>query len=292
MLICTKNTPFSFLDWQFRHLTGVYAGCECVMALTAEGEVLQKVTEESIAARTEYWTGIRDISVSPTVPGLAMGLAADGTCLLSKRALRRLCEGRLWDFTRVNDAVKQWTHLTQVLVTDAFFALDRDGRVHCVHPDPLCGEYRETELWEKVVRLAAGDQNSVFGITEDGRVLCAGSNCLRGPNGDVRKRLAALSGVTDLKTAGSECERILLSRRDGTVTDLVSGPVLTGACTEAPVFAGNFALTALQRADGTLSFLPYFFPQEALLRRLEQRPVSAFAVGSAAGESFVLALKR
>jgi len=290
-IICTKNAPFSFFDWQLKNISRVFAGCECVMALTADGEVLQKVTDDALAARTEYWTRIRDISVSSCIPGLALGLVADGTCMIAKRPLRRLCDGRMWDFTRVNDAVRSWNHIVQVLVTDALFSLDREGQVHCVSPDPLCRGYDEVARWRDVVRLAAGNQDSVFGITKDGRVLCAGANCLRGPHGDLRAALSSLSGVTDLSAAGSECERILLSRKDGIVTDLSGTALLSGVRREAPVFGGNFALTAVYMEDGTLSLLPYWFPDQRQLHRLENVPVSSFAAGLAEGSPFAAAVR-
>ena len=70
--------------------------------------------------------------------------------------------------------------------------------------------------WRDIVHIVTGAQNSVFGITKDGKVLCAGSNC-RGRFSYLEQQLEPYHDIIDLYAAGSECEVVYLLSKDGTV---------------------------------------------------------------------------
>ena len=83
--------PFKFNVWYFKNIKEIFCGNSCVMAISDDGEILQKVTGTALAARTEYWNNIKSIAISQHFPALAVGLLKDGTCIVSKRALRNCC---------------------------------------------------------------------------------------------------------------------------------------------------------------------------------------------------------
>lgn len=216
-LVYTSGSGYMMSDWVHKPIEKVYAGRDCVMAKTVTGEIIQKVTLPEIAARTEYWTRIKDIAISKFYSGAAIGLVSDGTCMISKRPLRY---ARL-DIDRINGEVKSWKNIKQVAASDAFFALDNMGHVHytgfSVYEQ---NDYCEVTQWQNIVKLVPGNQNSIFGITSDGKVLAAGANCIEGPNGDVNKKLNKLNDVIDLFPTGSECETIILCHSDGSISSI------------------------------------------------------------------------
>ena len=204
-LLYTDNVGFDMSDWEKMQICKVYAGTDCIMAITDTGEVLQKTTSPSVAARTQYWTRITDIALSKWAPGVAIGLVSDGTCMISKRAVREHdYEGR-FDF--INNQVKAWTDIVQVAVSDAFFGVDRAGNVHYVSLSRSgTDDYREVIQWKNVKKIVTGNQNSVFAITRDGNVLAEGASCRRGPHGDISDKLSVINGVVDIYPTGSGCE--------------------------------------------------------------------------------------
>ena len=212
--IHTQDCPFDLSDWPARKISWLFAGNSCVMALTNDGEVLQKTLDPDLAIQPEFWTRITDIAISQYWPALAVGLVSDGTCMVAKRALRNCCEIRGISFEAVNAQVKALTDIVEIRVSDAIFALDKTGRVHHI---PLDREdrYQEVDGWENIRHIAVGSQEAVFGIDDAGRVHCAGFNTIMGPCGDLRPRLAALEGVEDISAMGSEGEMILLVKEDG-----------------------------------------------------------------------------
>ena len=106
-LIYTKNAPLSFFDWRMKNIVSIYAGHSCVMAITKNGEVLQRVLNKELAARTEYWKNIRSISVSQSYPALAVGLVKDGTCIIGKKVARYYCKNFGGNFEQVNSSIKE-----------------------------------------------------------------------------------------------------------------------------------------------------------------------------------------
>lgn len=214
-LVYTSGSGYNMSDWMYKPIEKVYAGRDCVMAKTVTGEIIQKVTLPEIAARTEYWTRIKDIAISKFYSGAAIGLVSDGTCMISKRPLRY---ARL-DIDRINSEVKSWKNITQVAASDAFFALDNMGHVHYTGFSAYAqNDYREVTQWQNIVKLVPGTQSSIFGITSDGKVLAAGGGCLEGPHGNVNKKLNKLNDVIDLFPTGSECETIIFCHSDGSIS--------------------------------------------------------------------------
>lgn len=257
-LVYTSNVPFDLRAWEGENLVKVVAGMGCVMALTAGGKARQRVTSPSCAIREDYWYDLKDIALSKVVPGAAIGLMNDGTCMISKRAMRKFLEGvpqERQKFDRINNAVRGWKNIRQVACSDAFFALDAAGRVQHVCFAGSDQEYRDVLTWENVVRIVpCSTRNGLFGITAEGKVLCAGSNLTRGPMGDLRSRLAALSGVTDIATSGSEGEQVMYTTADGRIFSLRGGQQEDFFCADtAPVLEGHWLAILNRKADGTVA---------------------------------------
>lgn len=277
-VIYTDNIGFDMSDWKNENIRKVYAGANCIMALTADGRVLQKVTDREFAARTEYWKNITDIAISGCCKGLAIGLVSDGTCMVSKRPLDCFCE-KSYDKTRINDVVKSWSNIVEVAASDALFALDKYGKVHYVCIRRGYDDYAKTRNWENVVHIATGSQNSVFGVTADGRVLAAGGNCVGGALGFLKiSHLANLKDAVDVCAAGSECESIYIAHKDGTVDDLRNKKVVQGCKNSVGVLKGQFNGALIQKADGRLEVAPYFGCGD--YSGFESYKVSSFAVGN------------
>lgn len=271
-IVYTKSTPFSMKDWNKESPVKIAAGADCVMAVTADGRALQKITSPENAARTEYWINIRDLALSKSVPGMAVGLVNDGTCMISKRPVRRLCgdddEGKR-RFDRINNEVRSWKNIVQVAVSDTFFALDSGGRVHFA--PVFCGDdYKDALSWEGIVRIVPGNQNSLFGITAEGKIVSAGYNLTQGPHGDVRDALAGLTDVTDICALGSECEEIIYAAGDGTVRSL-SGRVIAEGCAGCAPLMDSI-------------------PAAAIAETAKWKNTAAISIGCADGKAFAVGL--
>lgn len=298
-LYYTKNLEFKMRDWKREPIVKVYAGTNCIMAVTSDGRTLQKTTDAKLAPRTQYWTRVRQIAVSKWAGGHAIGLISDGTCMIAKRFVRYATENELFDdmlpFDTINNEVRSWINIKQVAVSDTFFGLDRNGKVHI---SPLSRsereEYVEIRSWTDIARIVTGMQDSVFGIRKDGSVLCAGENLTGGSDGGIRRRLAGLKNVTDVCTTGAESGQIFIAYNDGTVTDLSGKIIFDKALPVMPedgvsVFQSHFRgeviildnrkrLVRLQQGDQTEVF-----------KRCPA--ISSFAVGDVGyGDPFVLAV--
>lgn len=295
-LLYTKNIGYRMADWKSEPIDRVYAGTNCIMAVTEDGRTLQKTVRPELAVRTAYWTRISQISVSAAMSCMAIGLVSDGTCLIAKRALRNLC--RVWDrsdpFDVVNEQVKSWRNIVQVAASDAYFGLDGSGRVHlaAVTADERQA-YAEALEWENVRRIVTGPQDAVFGITEEGRVLCAGVG-VKNAHRNLQSTLDGFRDVADVALTGSECERVVLALKDGTVLDS-SGTALPVRTLPVDavgrqVLAGHFYYTVIAlNADRRLVYAmgddrgPVFPGSES--------PVLSFAVGDCHwNRPFVLAV--
>ena len=282
MLFYSHDPGFSLKEWKNLPLKRIFAGLDCVMAITEDGQVLQKIADPAYAARTHYWKSITEIAISSHVAGAVLGLVSDGTCMVAKRPLREHFGEP--GMRRINETVKSWRDITAICASDAFFALDKDGRVHHVSFDPQRDPYQDTESWEDVVFLTTGNQDSVFGVTRQGKVLFAGHNCVDGPNGDLRER--PFYDVTGVCPAGSECERLLLFYRDGTVTDL-QGTQYDEAAKKTPI-RGCYLLSAYLDEQRKLQLLPYC--GGALSLQPSHTQILDFAVGHRDGEPFCVAI--
>lgn len=261
-LVYTSNIPFDLRPWAGENVVKVVAGAGCIMALTAQGDARQAITNRRRAIREEYWYDLKDIALSKIIQGMAIGLMRDGTCQIGKRALRDYLGRERYagqEFDRINGIVKSWKNIVQVACSDCFFALDEAGRVHYVGINHSDVGYLEVKTWENVARVVPyAGSDGVFGITRDGRVMCAGWNATRGPMGDIRGRLAELRDVTDIATAGSEGERILYTRKDGTLWELGQGQVEGVVCAaEHRILEGQMMANLIRRADRTLEVKHY-----------------------------------
>lgn len=297
-LLYTNNIPFSLKDWEKESIRSVYAGTDCIMAVTDDGRVLQKCRSDEYAAHCQYWTRIRQIAISKCYPGSAVGLVSDGTCMISKRPVRNTLKSGYrfrHTFEEINNEVKSWKDIVQVDVSDAFFALDSSGRVHHMHYSQRMGdmdEYASVSSWKDVRRIVTGLQSAVFGITNDGRILCAGRNCTQSPHGNMQDVLSKFTDVLDLCPTGSECEEVIVLKKDGTITDC-SGTVLFTA--PADSLDGVFCYTVMAKtADGrVLPVMNRNLPVHEINKPVfpENWNVTSFAVGSEwSGNAFVIAV--
>ena len=214
-LLYTPNVPFDMSDWEKKKITKVFAGMNCVMAITETGETLQKIRDTELMARTQFWKRVRQISISKWAEGAAIGLIEDGTCMISKRPIRRLCKKFNLDFEHINNTVKSWTDVVQVEASDAFFALCADGTVRCVSfCERNSAEYQDVACWRDVVRIVTGVQNSVFGITKSGKILVAGYNAMH-----AKTKPSNYNDIIDLYPTGVECPSLHVLNTEGRILD-------------------------------------------------------------------------
>lgn len=269
---CTKPCPFNFFNWQLQNVDKIFAGHGCVMALTSQGKVLQQVLDRELAADTRCWNSIKSISISRCFPALAVGLTEEGACVISKNALKHACDCTGMNATKIQNELQSLNRITEILVSDSIFALDCCGKVHCI-PLTAGDDYKEVTSWSDVQHLAVGSQNSVFGITKNGTVLCAGSN-LKG----AKQHLEQLQGVVDVCAMGGECETVLLALSDGRVVDLSEkdqGITHVGAF---PVFQSNFLLTAVNLGENKVKCLAYNYMEG--LEEIEKAEIHSLAIGT------------
>lgn len=290
-LIYTSDIPFDMSDWEKLPIRNVYAGKNCIMAICDDGSAIQKIKDESKAARMQFWTRIKQISISKCIEGLAIGLVEDGTCLIGKRAARFACEITKASFDDLNDAVKEWEDIVQVEASDALFVLDGNGKVYYLAFSEFCSrDYIEVLLWKGIKRIVTGVQNSIFGITEEGKVLCAGANCR-----EKYKDLDNFSDIIDVFPTGSECEKLYLVHRDGTVSEYSDGKIEGILCEEASL--------PTKRLDGTFGYSVYALTKDGAISGVSYEnleapfegssDITSFAVGDAGYPiSFVIATER
>lgn len=274
-----KTCPFRFWDWRFKSVKHIYAGRSCVMAITDKGEVLQKVTDEALAAQTEYWKNVKSISISQLFPALAVGLVNDGTCMISKKALRYCCSITGQSFDYINEQVESLKHIVKIAVSDAVFALDSFGMVHHI---PLWKNdvYTEVNNWQDIVHIAVGSQDSVFGITRNGSVVCTGGNCTNGPFGNMQNKLSAYQNVIDICAMGSECEHVMLALSDGRLINFNGNDMNAVHCGKNPVFHGNFLFSAIRLNGNALRCKMYgYYGCEEVVRIIETTSIREIAAG-------------
>lgn len=286
----SKSCPFNLIDWYSEDIVKIFAGDGCIMAITKEGKVLQKVEDEKLAARLEYWTNVRTIAISQYAPALAVALLQDGTCMVSKRALRAwCCERERLSFDEINEQVRALKNIVEIAVLDCIFALDDSGKVHHI---PLWRRdgYGEVKGWENVCHIVAGSQGAVFGITCDGKILCAGGTCIRGAHGDLRKHLNAFCDAVDICAIGSECEEIFVARADGRVVDLYGKDLAVEHSGKRPVFDSNCSLAAMRLKDFKVKCVPHGWWEGTFIP--EGTKVSHMAVGMNAFRPFILWIKK
>lgn len=285
-LVWTPNLPFSPDDWANLNIQKIAAGMNCIMVLTAEGEAFQKIKNPHLGIREDYWYDLKDIALSKTCEGAAIGLMNDGTCMIGKRFLRRFLRdlgSRDSDFHDVNRVVSAWQNIVQVACSDAFFALSAEGRVYYARFTPVTNfydDYYDARSWENVAKIVAGStQHALFGITREGRVLCTGHSCIQGPQGDIREKLARFENVADIANSGSEGGRIYLLLRDGSLWDADGNLIRRDCAAEGHCLEGHYWLPAVRLADGSAEPIDWSFT--GFLPEISQWPhVRELALGN------------
>ncbi len=279
MVLRNKHCPFRFWNWQTKKIIKIYAGNSCVMAINADGKVFQKVLDEKLAARTEYWNNMKSIAISQMFPALAIGLAKDGSCMASKRALRHCCAITGRNFDTVNEQIRSLKGIVELAVSDAVFALDRFGRVHHI---PLWKEdvYAEVSTWRNVRHIAVANQDAVFGITESGSIECAGANISNGLDGNRKDALASFKNAVDICALGSECEKIMIALSDGRTVDYNGGDLKIEHSGIWPVFTSNSLLTCIRSEKKSVRCIAYgSCGCKDAVRKLEKSGASDIAIG-------------
>ena len=218
-ILSSINSPYDYSRWHPENILKVFAGKNAIMAITHYGGVESCATGSCCGIYFDCCESIVDISISKWMPGLAIGLTTTGSAILHRVDTLRTGKWHRTGFNSFrffNDREK----LVQVAASDAFFSLSRVGTVDYIAFDSYTEEdYRGVLDWHNIARIVTGNQNSVFGITHDGRVFAEGANCRRGPHGDINEYLKDFTDVVDLAPTGSECEMVFLLHRDGSVSD-------------------------------------------------------------------------
>ena len=248
--IYSDDFAFNMRDWEKESLKEVFAGTNCIMAITEDGRVLQKNAKSDYETFTENWNQIVQISISKWSSDLVIGLVSDGTCIININAHHEY-RSDAYSIATIKNQIKNWTNIVQVAVSDAFFALDSSGHVHLAPLTRLSEkDYSSVLEWENVKKIVTATQCGILGITFDGKVLCSGYNfTAKGPNGDITDYLKSLSPVADIFPVGSECEEILFAFKDGSMRSLREEIPITTALidypTPAKVLDGTGAYTVL-----------------------------------------------
>ena len=301
----TSNIPFDMSDWEIRNdIVKVAAGRNCAMAVLGDGTVLKKTCLNkdnsyqpdinSLSGRDRVlfnldsdpkyiaqlslspesgWSNINQIAISQFVRRIAVGLREDGLVVVHvDREKDCDCGRAVIAYSRV----KYWADITEVAVSDAIFALDKTGKVkHYSFYIPE--EYYLVDGWQNVVHIVTGIQNSVFGVTHEGRVLCAGGNC----SDTLRQTLYNQKDIIDVCTTGSESEHVILIHKDGKITTWDGTPLLEGSNPHRIIkLYGHFYHTVFGLTDNrTLLPLYSIFSQEDNDLIATWKDVRSFALG-------------
>ena len=245
-LRCSNNIEDEMQDWVALDFYSVSAGLNTVIGVTSDGRILLKKMNEdkrplcdmkpmflTVPSQSDLlWQGspgsIRYLQVAVSkLSGHYAWVQIDqgGQLHLKTSDIFRKVLPNSMSTSGSSEFVDE---CPGIALSDALFVLEKNGHVSLFDNDPIRtdGNYRDISRWSDVVRLVTGLQNSVFGITSKGNVLCTGWNCIKGPHGDIRDMMRSLTNVTDICTTGSECETILVTKDDGTVLNPGTGEVL------------------------------------------------------------------
>ena len=275
-IICTKNARFRFRQWDWHEIKKLYGGIGVVMALYRNGEVHTLTESNNIDCHTSHWRNIADLAISNLVPGAAIGLKRDGTCISSvghTYGVHTLCD------------------IIEVAASDAFFALDKYGKVHCIPLKGMHPDYSAVASWKNIAHIAVGNQDAVFGITYDGKVVCAGANCENGPMGNMNDLLKDVGNIAAICVQGAESGRVILFDKDGNIFPL-GGEKYDMKYSGAKRISSNYCFTALQTPDDKLDFITYYYPDEKELNIFRNIQPYSFAAGlSLENQPFLVVLK-
>ena len=226
-LLYTDNIGYSMDDWKTESIKKVFAGENCIMALTEDGRLLCKDISDMNFSKTLGYFDIKQVSISKCGGYIWLALKNDGTCFSNYRTnplLKPEYSEREKKVSRqIEETISGWHDIVQVAASDAYFALDRFGKVHYIpssscllyHEEYYQNEYRDVLLWENVKRISVHTQNGIFGITHDGKVLCSGGNTQHGARGKMD--FSHIPDIEDVYPSGSECEEVILCNKYGEV---------------------------------------------------------------------------
>ena len=230
-LQCSENIRDEMQDWAALDFRSVSAGRNTILGVTSDGRILRKTLNEDKRSDLLWQSPYKSILYLQIAVSKLTGYYA--WILINQNGRLHLEKPK--DFQEVRDSsmfpsagstFEEGCPL--IALSDALFVLGMSSHVSLFNNNPICtdGSYRDISQWNDAVRLVTGLQNSVFGITRRGNVLCTGRNCIKGPHGDIRDIMLSLTNVTDVCTTGSECETILVTKDDGTVLNPLTGDVL------------------------------------------------------------------
>lgn len=275
-ILYSRNCPFSFRNWSFKKINKIFAGHDCVMAITASGKVLQKVLNKDFAIQSDSWNNMKEIAISNWCPALAVGLKVDGTCVVAKNPLKHVCQNFSRDYKTIYNSIHELKDIVKICVSDAVFALTKFGDVICI---PLLNttEYDNVSTWQNIKHITVGNQNSVFGITTDGKIVCSGRNVI-GSYRDLPTKLASFDHVVDISVMGSECESIHLLLEDGRFIDLHQNIILNNANALQDI-RSNSLLSAIRCVDNSIKLISYNSSLQEMSIKTNNHTIFSFAVG-------------
>lgn len=251
MLVATHGMKLSIRDIEGPSIQKVVAGGDMLVAITSEHRIRHVASNPALHLREQYWTRVTDVAISRVCEGMCVGLIEDGTCMLAKRALRRITAGnydsqqdRDREFVRVNDTIKSWSDVIQLAVSDAIFALHKDGTVSCCEFSRPFAEpiYKRIHRWKGVQKLAVGSQCSVVGITNAGTILIDGFNLTHKEEKIVNS--CSHLDIADVILCGSECERVLFLDKEGQIWDINGKEAFPGTYIDV---LGDWSYTLIAR---------------------------------------------
>lgn len=234
-IFVSKNLRINLNEWRKCSLQTVEGGLGCIMGVTEDGFVLQKminqkpiiqfdaVPYESEILDKSIWCDVKSIAVSKCIPGLTMGLTHSGKCIIRTSPFKSFCSDSGISIELLEDTVNKWRDICEIAVSDAFFARDSRGKVYHCPLNQNDNEYIETSSWFDVQHISAGASgHSIFGITRDGRILSTGKN-IDGTRytTDIRDILFGMRNVVDVCMIGSSL--IVMEDEEGSYCCLQQG---------------------------------------------------------------------
>ncbi len=280
-----ETCPFNFDDWQTKNIRNIFAGNSCIMAITDSSEVLQKVADEKLAENTQYWRNIKTISISQCFPALAVGLTDYGTCIISSNALMDCCKITGQSFNYIDSEIRSLKNIVEIAVSDAIFALDSFGYVHHI---PIWNKdaYKAVDNWRNISHIAVGNQDAVFGITDCGKVVCAGGNFKTGLFGNT-PQLSEFENVTDICAMGAESNELILALANGKIVNSYGNDMNIEHCGQFPVFHNNYLFTAIRLKNHKIKCHSYMYcDRKDVLEKIETSEILDISTGVDTSYSF------
>ena len=247
MLIATNGIRLPLRDIKGEGITKVVAGNNMIVAITNNHHIRFIPSNPDLPLSEFLGIRVEDVAISKIYNGLCIGLLEDGTCrlLYCITAGKTKTQNSQYDeFRWIDDTIRRWRDVVQLVVSDAIFALHIDGRVSCCEFSRHFMEpsYGRVQCWEGIRKLVVGSQCSVAGITHEGTILVDGQNMIR--NQDRIVNSSTRIDIADIIMGGSECERILFLDKGGRICDFDGEAVYPGIYRDV---LGNWDYTLLAR---------------------------------------------